>query len=121
VSAVRSALARHGVTPAGEPIGVYVRTDIKRRSTLVHFGIPVEAGDEIEGLTLARRPAHRALTARLQGSRAQLEVAWYLAMQRLSAEGLQPDLRIAPFERYPDGATGADGNDTVTELHIAVR
>lgn len=121
VDAMRSALARHGVVPAGAPIGIYVRTDIKRRTTLVHFAIPVDVGDDIEGLTLASRPAHRALTARLQGCRAQLEVAWYLAMQRLSAEGLQPDLRIAPFERYPDGASGADGNDTVTELHIAVR
>ena len=120
VDVVRSALLRHGLAPIGVPLGVYVRTDIKRRTTLVHFGLPVDTSD-VEGLALASRPAHRALTARLQGSRTQLEVAWYLAMQRLSAEGLQPDLRIAPFERYLADATDGSGNDAVTELHIAVR
>ena len=65
-------------------------------------------------------PAHRAFTARLQGSRSKLEIAWYLAMQRLSADDLKPDLRIAPFERYLDGADRGDGNDAVTELHLAI-
>lgn len=120
VGTLRTELARQGVMPLGEPIGVYVKTDIKRRTTLCRFGVPVDAA-EIEGLAMASLPAHRAFVNRLQGSRAQLEVAWYLAMQRLSAEGLQPDLRIAPFERYLDIANQEDDNDAVTELHIPVR
>ena len=41
-------------------------------------------------------------------------------MQRLSADNLKPDLRIAPFERYLDGADHGDGNDAITELHLAI-
>ena len=120
VGTMRSELARQGVAAEGEPIGVYVKTDIKRRITTCRFGIPIGSA-EVEGLAVASLPAHRAFVARLQGSRAQLEVAWYLAMQGLSAEGLQPDLRIAPFERYLGGANGQNDNDTVTDLHIAIR
>ena len=120
VGDLRAALARQGVTPTGEPIGVYVKTDVKRRRTVCRFGLPVGAAD-VEGLTMGTLPSHRAFTARLQGSRTRLEVAWYLAMRRLSADDLQPDLRIAPFERYLGVAGARDDNDTVTELYIAVR
>jgi hypothetical protein len=122
VGAVGTALARHGVAATGAPIGVYVKTDIKRRTTVCRFGLPVDGlAVEVEGLSLATLPAHRAFTARLHGSRAKLEIAWYLAMQRLSAEGLKADLRIAPFERYPSGTDDGDANDAVTELHLPLR
>ena len=120
VGDLRAALARQGVTPTGEPIGVYVKTDVKRRTTVCRFGLPVGAAD-VEGLAMGTLPSHRAFTARLHGSRTRLEVAWYLAMRRLSADDLQPDLRIAPFERYLGVAGARDDNDTVTELYIAVR
>ena len=105
---------------AGEPIGVYVKTNVKRRTTTCRVGIPV--GDaEVEGLAVANLPAHRAYVARLTGSRAHLELAWYLAMQRISAEGLQPNLQIPPFERLVHVAPRANDNDNLTELHIPVR
>jgi hypothetical protein len=120
VGEVRDAPARQGVAAVGMPIGVYVKTDIKRRTTLCRFGLPVEAV-EVEGLGVATLPAHRAFTVRLHGGRSKLEIAWYLAMQRLSAEGLQPDLRIAPFERYLGSTDNGDADDAVTELHLALR
>jgi hypothetical protein len=119
VAELRAALARQGVAATGEPIGVYVKTNVKRRTTLCRFGLPIGAA-EVEGLDVATLPAHRAFSARLQGSRSRLEIAWYLAMQRLSADNLQPDLRITPFERYLDPADRGDGNDAVTELHLAI-
>jgi hypothetical protein len=120
VDELRAKLAARGVLADQEPIGVYVKTDIKRRTTACRFGLPIGA-TEVEGLDVATLPAHRALAARLQGSRAQLEVAWYLLMQRLSADGIAPDLRVAPFERYLGDASRGHDNGTVTELHIAVR
>lgn len=120
VSQVRAHLAARGVPAAEDGVGVYIKTDIKRRTTTCRFGVPIGVA-EVDGLDVASQPARRAFTARLQGSRAQLEVAWYLAMQRLGAEGFQPDLRVAPFERYLDRANAPDDNDMVTELHIAIR
>ncbi len=120
VSQVRAHLTALGVAAGEDAIGVYIKTDIKRRTTTCRFGVPVGVA-EVDGLDVASQPARRAFTARLQGSRAQLEVAWYLVMQRLGAEGFQPDLRVAPFERYLDLANAPDDNATVTELHIAIR
>jgi hypothetical protein len=119
VGEVRAALARHGVAATGEPIGVYVKTNVKWRTSMCRFGVPIGAV-EVEGLEVATLPTQRAFCARLQGSRAQLEIAWYLVMQRLSAEGLKPDLRVAPFERYLGGTDHGDSNEAVTELHLAV-
>jgi hypothetical protein len=120
VAELRRALARRGVEATGAPIGVYVKTDIKRRTTLCRLGLPIGAA-EVEGLAVATLPAHRAFIARLRGSRSKLEIAWYLAMQRLGADGLQPDLRIAPFERYVGATEGGTGADAVTELHLPLR
>jgi hypothetical protein len=120
VAELREALALRGVEATGAPIGVYVRTDVRRRTTACRFGLPIGA-TEVEGLAVATLPAHRAFTARLQGSRSKLEIAWYLAMQRLSADGLQPDLRIAPFERYVGATEGDTGDAAVTELHLPLR
>ena len=122
VGELRARLAAQGVLVEEAAVGVYVKTDIKRRTSVCRFGLPIGAA-EVVGLDMATLPAHRAYTARLQGSRAQLEVAWYLLMQRLGSEGLQPDLRVAPFERYfaSASASAGHGNDTLTELHIAIR
>ncbi len=120
VGELRVRLAAQGVIVDEVAIGVYVKTDIKRRATICRFGLPIGAA-EVVGLEVATLPAQRAYTARLQGSRAQLEVAWYLLMQRLGTEGQQPDLRVAPFERYLSSANAGHGNETVTELHIAIR
>jgi len=120
VVGLREKLAHQGVAAAGEPIAVYVKTHIKQRTTVCRLGIPVEVA-EVEGLAVASLPAHRAFVARLTGSHSHLEVAWYLAMQRLRAEDLEPDLRITPFERYLNDPDLERGNDNVTELHIAVR
>lgn len=63
----RTALTRQGVTATGEPIGVYVKTDVKRRTTRCRFGLPIGAA-EIKGLDLATLPAHRAFTARREAT-----------------------------------------------------
>jgi hypothetical protein len=120
VAALRAELARRGVAAAGEPIAVYVKTNIRQRTTECRFGIPIGAA-EVEGLTVAGLPAHRAFVACLQGSQTQLEVGWYLAMRRMRAAGFEPDLRITPFERYLDDPDPAHGDDNRTELHIPVR
>ena len=116
---LRTRLASQGVAVAGEPIAVYVKTHIRQRTTVCRLGIPIGAA-EVEGLAVASLPRHRAFVARLQGSHAHLEVAWYLAMQRIGTEGIQPDLRVTPFERYLNDPDPARGNDNVTELHIPV-
>jgi len=117
---IRAALTSQGVAAAGEPIAVYLKTFVKQRTTECRLGIPIGAAD-VEGLAVASLPAHRAFVACLHGSRSQLEVAWYLAMQRLRFAGLEPDLRITPFERYLDDRDPGRGNDKVTELCIPVR
>ncbi len=120
VAGLRPALASQGVAATAEPIAVYVKTHIKQRTTVCHLAIPIGAAD-VQGLSVAVLPAHRAFVARLEGSPAQLEVAWYLAMRRVSAESLQPDLRITPFERYLTAVDATREDDSVTELHIPVR
>jgi hypothetical protein len=117
---LRAKLASRSVAATGEPIAVYVKTHIRQRTTECHFGIPVGAA-EVEGLAVASLPAHRSFVARLQGSQAHLEVAWYLAMRHMRAAGIEPDLRITPFERYLNDPDTARGNDNLTELHIAAR
>jgi effector-binding domain-containing protein/uncharacterized protein YndB with AHSA1/START domain len=113
-------LADRGVQPAGEPIAVYVRTNIKLRTTDCHMGILI--GDaELDGLPVRDLPACRAYVVRLQGSYAALEVAWYQAMQRMRIEGIQPDQRIPPFERYLNDPNTAIENEYATDLHIPVR
>ncbi|HEX7501234.1 MAG TPA: SRPBCC family protein [Polyangia bacterium] len=117
---LRRQLASHGVQPSGEPIAIYVQTNIKLRTTVCHIGIPVDAAG-FDRLPVRTLPAHRAYVVRLRGSRAGLEVAWYQAMQRMRIENIQPDLRIAPFERYLDDPGTGRENDHMTELHVPVR
>jgi len=117
---LRQQLIDYGVQPSGEPIAVYVSTNIKLRTTVCHMGILV--GDaEVGQLPVRELPAHRAYVVRLQGSYAAMEVAWYQAMQRMRIENIQPDQRIPPFERYLNDPNTVIENEYLTELHIPVR
>jgi effector-binding domain-containing protein len=120
VAELRDGLASQGVRPSGEPLAVYARTNIKLRTTVCHIGIPI--GDaHVDRQPVRELSAHRAWVVRVRGSRAGMEVAWYRAMQRMRAENIEPDLRLAPFERYLTAVDSARQNDDVTELHIPVR
>ena len=117
---LRQQLADLGLQAEGEPIAVYVRTNIKLRTTVCHLGIPVGAAN-VGQLPVRELPTHRTYAVRLQGSRAALEVAWYQAMQRMRIENIQPDQRIPPFERYLGDPGKVQDNDCVTELYVPVR
>ena len=115
-----AALARQGVLATGRPMALYVRTNVKQRTTTCRFCIPI--GDAaVDGVAVASLAPHRAFVTSLRGSREHLEIAWYLAMQRLSVLGLQPDLRITPSEQYVDDLDEATDIPTRTELLIPVR
>ena len=117
-SSLKQQLAACGVAPQGEPIAVYVKTNIKLRTTVCHLGLPVGDADVGE-MPVREMPAQRAFVVRLRGGYGALELAWYLAMQRITVDGLRADQRIAPFERYHVGAETALENDYLTDLHIA--
>lgn len=112
-------LERRGIQAIGHPMAVYVKTNIKLRTTTCHLGLPVHGRDVVD-MSVRDMPAHRAYVVRLTGTYAALDVAWYEAMQRLRMEGLQPDQRIPPFECYmsPEG-TGP--RELTTELFIPLR
>jgi uncharacterized protein YndB with AHSA1/START domain len=104
-------LQQRGIPALGAPFAVYVKTNIKLRTTVCHFGIPI--GDADAGELPARElPAYQAWVARLDGDPNQLELAWYLAMQHMFLAKVQPDQRIAPSEHY---------DQRVTELRIPMR
>jgi effector-binding domain-containing protein len=117
---LRQQLANEGVRSSGEPIAIYLRTNIKLRTTVCHVGISI-GDDHLDRLSVRSLPAHRAYVVRLQGSHAGLEVAWYQVMQRMRIENIEPDLRLTPFERYLNDPGAAPANDNVTELHMPVR
>ena len=108
-------LAEHGVAAAGAALAVYVKTNIKLRTTVCHISIPVGSAD-IGQLPVRELPAHQAYVVQLQGDRSALEVAWYLAMQRMVAEDIKPDQRIAPTEHYLSATSVGE----LIELHIPV-
>jgi hypothetical protein len=119
VRELRDALAGQGVAVTGEAITVYLRTSAGQRTTACRFAVPI--GEAIvEGVSVASLPAHRAFVATLEGSREHLELAWYLAMQRLSGADQRPDLRLTPSERYVRDAVTGSANDATTELRIPV-
>lgn len=120
VAELRQQMASHGLQATGAPVAIYFKTNIKLRTTHCHIGIPVDATADVGPLPVRELAAHRAYVVRLQGSRAALEIAWYLAMQRMVAEKIQPDQRLPPFESYLLDQAGAGENDLVTELHIPV-
>ncbi|MBV9890587.1 MAG: SRPBCC family protein [Rhizobacter sp.] len=99
VNRLRAELGRHGVVTDAEPRALYVSTRTRARTTTCRFALAIGEGSA-EGVDVASVPAHRAFAALLDGSPAELEVAWYLAMRRVAALGLRPDLRLMPSERY---------------------
>jgi hypothetical protein len=119
VRALHDAIAEQGVAATGEPIAVYLRTSAGQRMTNCRFAVPIGEAT-VEGVGVATLPAHRAFVATLEGSREQLELAWYLAMQRLSGANVRPDLRLTPSERYVRGSAAGSANDAITELRIPV-
>jgi uncharacterized protein YndB with AHSA1/START domain len=112
---LRQQLNAQGAAPTGAPMAVYVKTNIKLRTTVCHIGIPV-GNTEVGALPVRALPAHNAYVVQLQGDRSALELAWYLAMQRMVAEDIKPDQRIAPVEHYLAVTAGSE----LTELHIPV-
>lgn len=113
-------LAEAGIPAAGNPLAVYVRTNIKLRTTVCHLGIPI--GEAAAGkLTVREIPAHRAYVVRLTGTYSALEVAWYQAMQRMRMDGLRPDQRIPPFECYLNDPEAVAEPQWLTELHLPVQ
>lgn len=117
VARVRQQLGDAGQPSDGEALAIYVKTHVKLRTTECRVGVVLGELESAGPLTLHEVPAHRAYVVRLTGSPSALEIAWYHAMQRLRIEHLEPDLRIAPFERY---GCGADTVATV-DLHLALK
>jgi DNA gyrase inhibitor GyrI len=112
-------LAANARQATGQPIGVYLKTNIKLRTTVCQMGLPVDA--EYSGEMPTRiMPDHRAYVVRLTGTYAALEIAWYEAMQRLRIEGFKPDQRTPPFECYMNDPTITPEKERVTELYLPV-
>jgi hypothetical protein len=126
VATARAGLAEVGGSGCGDPVAIYLRTRIRQRTTECLIGLPVGDGP-VGDLTVRELPAHRAAVVRLRGDTRALEIAWYQAMQRMRIDGLEPDLRIPPFERYRaemgagDEGDDAGGGGPGVELHIAIR
>jgi hypothetical protein len=119
VRELRDSLAEQGVAASGESMAVYLRTSAAQRTTSCRFAVPIGEAT-VERVDVATLPAHRAFVATLEGNRHQLELAWYLAMQRLAGAGVRPDLRLRPSERWVRESTGGSGDDSITELRIPV-
>jgi hypothetical protein len=117
---LRQELQQCGVKATGAPIVLYFKTNIKLKTTVCHMGFPVDELDRIGSLPVRAMSAHRAYVVILQGGVAALEIAWYLAMQRLVADKLQADQRLPPFERYLVNSDGTPENECVTELYLPV-
>jgi hypothetical protein len=116
---LRRQLSQLGITVNGAPLAVYTKTNIKLRTTVCHMGLPI--GDAGVGeLAVREMPALRTYGVQLQGGYEALELAWYLAMQRMTIDGLKPDQRLPPFETYLVDADAALSNDMVTEVNVPV-
>lgn len=120
IADLQQALSRCGQSAAGAPMVRFFKTHIKLRTTVCHIGIPVEHPERVASLPVREMAAHSAYVVRLQGSEAALEIAWYLAMQRMAAEKMQPDQRLPPFESYLVNSEGTPQNDRVIELHLPI-
>jgi hypothetical protein len=115
VAELHQQLAELGIAAAGAPMAVYVKTNIKLRTTICHIGIPI-GNAEVGALPVRALLMHNAYVVQLHGDHSALELAWYLAMQRMVAQDIRPDQRIAPVEHYLEMAT----DTALTELHIPV-
>lgn len=118
-AALRAELAAAGGRAAGEPMALYVKTNIKLRTTVCHMGIPIDDAD-FDRLPVRDMPAHQAYAVRLTGTYQALEIAWYQAMQRIRVDSIRPDQRLPPFERYLNDPGQVPEREWVTELYIPV-
>jgi uncharacterized protein YndB with AHSA1/START domain len=114
---LRRQLKERGITVTGAPLAFYTKTNFKLRTTICHIGLPVGDAD-VGQLAVREMPALYTYGVQLQGGYAALELAWYLAMQRMTIDGLKPDQRLPPFETYLVEADAAQSNDMVTEVNI---
>ena len=115
---VAAELDRAGVASSGERLAVYLKTDARRRTTQCRAAVAVTV-DACAELPVAEMPVHRAFVARVGAGGTSRELAWYLAMRRMRADGLEPDLALPPFERRVPGQAAHD--DPCIELCIPVR
>ena len=115
----RRQLSQLGINVAGAPLAFYVKTNIKLRTTVCHMGLPVGDAD-VGQLAIREMPALCTYGVQLQGGYGALEIAWYLAMQRMTIDGLKPDLRLPPFETYLVDADAVHSNDMMTEVNVPV-
>ena len=113
-------LAAHGLMAAGAPMAIYFKTNIKFRTTVCHIGIPVDVVRDLDSLPVRELAAHKAYVVQLLGNPSALEIAWYLAMQRMVSLKTQPDQRLPPSESYLGSDDSVSGNDCVTELHLPI-
>jgi effector-binding domain-containing protein len=116
-SELRAQLGALGLKEAGPAMALYLKTNIKLRTTVCHIGLPIDGAD-VGPMAVREMPAHRAFGMRLQGSTEALEIAWYHAMQRLTAAQFKSDQRLPPFEHYLLSTDKAPCNDCVTEVNI---
>lgn len=118
-SELHSQLAALGISPVGAPLAFYTKTNIKLRTTTCLIGLPV--GDaEVGDMPVRNKPAQRVFRVALQGDQSALELAWYLAMQRMTQDKLKPDQRSPPFETHLLTAKNVHGNDWITEVNLPV-
>lgn len=118
---MRDQLSAHGLKATGAPMAIYFKTHIKFRTTVCHIGIPVDVAGDFDSLPVRELAAHKAYVVQLRGHHSALEIAWYLAMQRMVAQKIQPDQRLPPFERYVVSDELQLAQDFVTELHLPIR
>jgi len=114
---LRQQLGALGLTETGAALAFYLKTNIKLRTTVCLIGLPIDNA-EVGSMAVREMPAHRAFGMRLQGSSEALEIAWYHAMQHLTAAQFKSDQRLPPFERYLISTDKAPCNDCVTEVNI---
>jgi hypothetical protein len=116
-SELHSQLAALGISPVGAPLAFYTRTNIKLRTTTCLIGLPV--GDaQVGDMPVRNMPSQRVFRVVLQGDHSALELAWYLAMQRMTQDKLKPDQRSPPFETHVFNASTAPSNDWITEVNV---
>lgn len=95
-----AALRQRLACPPTQPGEVhYLQTNLKTGISKCRYGFADLAitDDALETFAV---PAHTAFVTRLTGDLAGLETAWYKALQQMRAQGLQPDQRTPPSERY---------------------
>lgn len=85
--------------PTSQPGEVlYLQTNLKTGITKSRYGfVGAESMADTEAYDVQ---AHTAFILQMRGDLRGLDIAWYLAMQQLRSQALQPDQRTPPCERY---------------------